>query len=163
MAKLGSDWLYIGLGAGALYAAYKLTKSATSTTDKASEVINSNLDLLNIKKDISGIMDYLKNNPPNNQTFTPPPNTIPNSPLWTPPNFSINSQNKKPSSIPLPSVTYSPSNTFLRLPTTPTTDIIGAYKNPNISNIGTPVGNAIIIQKKPVSLPPSIFSGIGNL
>lgn len=56
----GSDWMYLGIGAGALYLFYKLTKPAkdigedvSSVTGKFSEVVVDNLDLLNVKKDLS--------------------------------------------------------------------------------------------------------------
>jgi hypothetical protein len=44
MAKLGSDWMWIGVGAAALYVAYKLTKPTVELADSASNLGSSILD-----------------------------------------------------------------------------------------------------------------------
>lgn len=44
MAKLGSDWIFIGLGIGALYFIYKNTSKLSTTVEKTTDVVNPILD-----------------------------------------------------------------------------------------------------------------------
>lgn len=41
MAKLGEDWIFIGLGIGAIYLVYKSTAPVTNSLDSVSKVIDS--------------------------------------------------------------------------------------------------------------------------
>lgn len=62
MVKLGDDWLYIGLGIGAIYLIYKATKPVTDTLQNVSDTVGDILDAP------SNWVDY---------AFSPPENTIP--------------------------------------------------------------------------------------
>lgn len=106
MAGLKDDWVWIGLGIGAVYLIYKTTKPVTNTLDAVGNAIgeatqstgsaisevmetsghtlSDNIDLLNIKKDVgyletglSNIWGYLQGLGSNNST------QVPNQPILT--------------------------------------------------------------------------------
>jgi len=166
-----SDTLVI-IGLGAL-AVFTLKDTISGVVDPIGSVLKTTADVYSgtvggIKSGLSSIGAGLRAadiDGYNQGTASDKPikvSLLPNSP------FNVSSGQSQIKSV-TPKVTTSKSNTIYTNPktkaqsslnVTSAQSMINMYTNPKIQNIATNVGNATVIQKKTVNLPPSLLSQV---